>query len=246
MLKKALYYSYFFILALPLFILATILAATIAIVGCSLGGAKVFAYYPGVIWSRIALFLFLCPVRLEGREHLKGLNKATIIMPNHQSALDIFLVYGYLGLPFRFMLKESLRKVPFIGKFCQVAGFVFVDERKPTSVKASMEQARKLLAEGNSLLLFPEGHRTKTGDLMPLRRGGFRLAHQLKSTILPVALSYSYEALPYGKKIPWPHRLIVRVLPPISPQEKADNDQAIATLQETVYNSLAEAIERDR
>ena len=134
MLGTILYLIYFFILALPLFILTTILAATTAIIGCYLGGEKVFGYYPGVIWSRIALALFLCPVKILGKEQLKKEETPLLIMANHQSALDIFLIYGYLGIHFRFILKESIRKIPFIGKFCEVAGFIYVDERRSLSL----------------------------------------------------------------------------------------------------------------
>lgn len=242
MLSRIFYILYLCLIGIPLFFVSTVLAAGIAIIGCFMGFQKIFGYYPGVIWSRIALAIFLCPVRIENKEFAKDLEKA-IIMPNHQSALDIFLVYGYLGIPFRFMLKESLQKIPLIGEFCKIAGFVFVNESNIDSVKKSMADSKKILERGDSLLIFPEGHRTKTGELMPLKRGGFRLAYSLRAQILPIALSYSFEALPHGHRIPRPHRLKMKILPPLDLEWDLTEGEAIDKAQKLVFNNLYQAIE---
>lgn len=243
MLGTILYLIYFFILALPLFILTTILAATTAIIGCYLGGEKVFGYYPGVIWSRIALALFLCPVKILGKEQLKKEETPLLIMANHQSALDIFLIYGYLGIPFRFILKESIRKIPFIGKFCEVAGFIYVDERRSSSIKKSMEEGKEVLRKGNSIVLFPEGHRSRNGEMLPLKRGGFRLAYQLQAKMLPVAIRNAYEALPYKKYIPRPKKLLLSILPTVAIDSSLCEQDAIAKALSEVEQALKQPVD---
>lgn len=236
MLKRLLYYLYFFAIALPLFILSTILCSLIAILGCFLGGARIFGYYPGVIWSRIALVLFLCPVQIEGKEYIsKARQGSYLIMANHQSSLDIFLIYGYLGIPFRYMLKEALRKVPFIGQFCQVAGFIYVDERRTSSVKESMIKGRETLRKGISIVLFPEGHRSRNGQLLPLKRGGFRLAYQIDAPILPLVLKGTYTALLYGKYIPSPRKLSMTIFPPfVMDKENREEAETLSTAMNKV------------
>lgn len=242
MLRSTLYCIYFFLIALPLFILTTILCATTAIIGCYLGGSRIFGYYPGVVWSRVALALFLCPVKIKRQIPLKKNTPPLLIMANHQSALDIFLIYGYLGIPFRFMLKESLRKVPFIGKFCEVAGFIFVDERRASSVKQSMEEGKEVLRKGDSIVVFPEGHRSRNGAMLPLKRGGFRLAYQLEAQILPVAINHAYQALPYGKYIPRPMRLSLTILPIVRMDTSLDESTAMTQAMDKVENCLQAAI----
>ena len=78
-------------------------------------------------------------------------------MPNHQGAFDIFLVYGYLNRNFKWMMKKSLRKLPFVGKACESGGHIFVDRSSPSKVRHTMEQAEASLVNGVSLVVWPHG-----------------------------------------------------------------------------------------
>ena len=119
-----------------------------------------------------------------------------MFVPNHQGAFDIFLIYGFLGRNFKWMMKKSLRKIPFVGKACESAGHIFVDRSSPKKVLATMRQAESSLKDGVSLVVFPEGARTFTGHMGYFKRGAFQLADELQLEVVPVTIDGSFEILP--------------------------------------------------
>ena len=89
---KVIYYAYQILIS-PLLLLLTVMTALATIIGCSVGNAAFWSYYPGKLWSRAMIRLLLLPVRVEGREHMDA-QQSYIFIPNHQGAFDIFLIYG--------------------------------------------------------------------------------------------------------------------------------------------------------
>ena len=112
-----LYFIYEWLIFMPLFILTTIITATIVMLGCRFGNPDFWGYYPGVIWGRIVVALALCPCKVEGKENLDP-KQSYVFVANHQGAADIPLLFGYLGQPFRWMLRKGIMKIPFMGKAC--------------------------------------------------------------------------------------------------------------------------------
>ena len=112
-MKRLFYVLYTWIIFVPLFLVLTLLTALTTIVGCMLGGERIFSYYPGMIWSRLACYLALCPVKVRGREHIRK-GQSYIFAANHQGAFDIFLIYGFLGAPIKWIMKASLERIPFV------------------------------------------------------------------------------------------------------------------------------------
>ena len=94
---RILYIVYLWLFFVPVFLVLTILTAVTVIIGCLLGGEKIFAYYPGMIWSRLTCYLALCPVTVKGREHIDR-KQSYVFVANHQGAFDIFLIYDFLSL----------------------------------------------------------------------------------------------------------------------------------------------------
>ena len=141
---KILYYIYQICIALPILLVLTILTAIVTIVGSLLGGAHFWGYYPGKIWSQLICLFLLIPVRIEGREKLHD-KTSYIFVPNHQGSFDIFLIYGFIGRNFKWMMKKSLRKLPFVGKACESAGHIFVDRSGPKKVLETIRQAQEFL-----------------------------------------------------------------------------------------------------
>ena len=115
---KILYYIYQICIALPILLVLTILTAIVTIVGSLVGGAHFWGYYPGKIWSQLICLFLLIPVKIRGREKLHD-KTSYIFVPNHQGSFDIFLIYGFIGRNFKWMMKKSLRKLPFVGKACE-------------------------------------------------------------------------------------------------------------------------------
>ena len=101
---RILYIVYLWLFFVPVFLVLTILTAVTVIIGCLLGGEKIFAYYPGMIWSRLTCYLALCPVTVKGREHINR-KQSYVFVANHQGAFDIFLIYGFLGVPIKWVMK---------------------------------------------------------------------------------------------------------------------------------------------
>ncbi len=229
---KILYRIYQVIIVLPIGLIATILTALITIVGCALGGNRVWGYYPGKLWSALIVRLALLPVSVEGREKLEK-GRSYVFCSNHQGAFDIFLIYGFLGRNFKWMMKESLRKIPFVGRACAAAGFIFVDRGKPAKMKRVYQVARDTLKDGMSLLVFPEGHRTLTGKIGPYKRGAFTLADELQLPVVPLTINGSFEVLPRSEKAHFlvRRRLRLTIHEPILPASRgAENLQRMEEL----------------
>ena len=119
-------FLYQWIIVMPIMVVITIMTALITIIGCFLGNHRVWGYYPGLIWSRLFCLISLVRIEVRGREKLDR-STSYVFVANHQGAYDIFLIYGYLGHKFKWMMKSSLRRIPFVGAACAAAGFIFVD-----------------------------------------------------------------------------------------------------------------------
>lgn len=216
---KILYYIYQICIALPILLVLTILTAIVTIVGSLLGGAHFWGYHPGRIWSQLICLFLLIPVKVRGREKLHG-KTSYIFVPNHQGSFDIFLIYGFIGRNFKWMMKKSLRKLPFVGKACESAGHIFVDRSGPKKVMETIRQAKDSLKDGVSLVVFPEGARTFTGHMGYFKKGAFQLADDLQLAVVPVTIDGSFEILPRTGKWVHRHRMILTIHDPILPKGK--------------------------
>ena len=233
---KILYYTYQICIALPILLVLTILTAIITTVGSLVGGAKTWGYYPGKIWSQLFCLLLLIPVEVHGREKIQK-KTSYIFVPNHQGSFDIFLIYGFLGRNFKWMMKKSLRKIPFVGKACESAGHIFVDRSGPKKVLETIQKAKGSLKDGVSLVVFPEGARSFTGHMGYFKKGAFQLANDLQLDIVPVTIDGSFEILPRTGKWIKRHRMILTIHEPIPAKDKnsknfkATIDEAYAAVE---------------
>ena len=138
---KYIYRIYQLFVCLPILLLASIITSLVTIIGCVLGDGHFWGYFPGKYWSRLWIRLLLLPVKVDGREHLAK-NQSYVFVSNHQGAFDIFLIYGYLNRNFKWMMKKSLRKVPFVGMACEYAHHIFVDKSGPSKIKAEVSRGK--------------------------------------------------------------------------------------------------------
>lgn len=197
-----LYRLYQLFIFLPIFLVITILCAVVTVVGCRLGNGHFWGYYPGKYWSRLICYLLLLPIHVEGRENLDP-KQSYVFVSNHQGAFDIFLIYGFLNRNFKWMMKKSLRKVPFLGVACEYAHHIFVDRSGASKIRKTYDNAREILKEGMSLVVFPEGARTFTGHMGMFRRGAFMLASELQLPVCPLTINGSFNVKPRMKDIYW-------------------------------------------
>ena len=242
-MKRVFIFLYQVIIWLPLFLLATLLTALICTIGCALGGERIFSYYPGKFWSRFACWVTLCPVTVTGREKLQP-NQSYIFAANHQGVYDIFLLYGYLNVPIKWIMKQSLRNIPFVGKACEMAGFIFVDNSSPVAAAKTIREAEQRLKNGVSIAIFPEGSRTRTGELGKFKKGAYQMAMDMKLPVVPVTINGSYQVMSRHTCLITPHRMEMIIHDPIPTEHLvAENvrDAAthIRTLLEESRNTIA-------
>ena len=238
---KYLYRTYQLFIALPLGIIVTILTTLAVTIGCTLGNGHFWGYYPGRWWARIILKILFLPVQVEGRQHLEK-EQSYVFVANHQGATDIFLIYGYLGRNFKWMMKHQLLTIPLIGYACKKSHQIIVDKRGPKKIKATYDAARQTLQGGTSLTVFPEGARTFTGHMGFFRKGAFALADELQLPVVPMTINGSFDVLPRtrdGHFITW-HPLKLTIHQPIYPVGQGP-ENIEATMRQS-YDSVMSAI----
>lgn len=211
---RLLYIIYTWLVFAPVFLVLTAITALTTIVGCLLGGERIFAYYPGMIWSRLTCYLALCPVSVKGREHIDG-KQSRIFAANHQGAFDIFLIYGFLGVPVKWVMKSGIGKIPLVGAACRAAGFVFVDNSTPSATRRSIAEAEKSLSRGASIAIFPEGSRTYDGKMIRFRKGAYQMAIDRRLPVVPITLNGPFHVLPIGSLNLHRHRMEMIIHPPM-------------------------------
>lgn len=191
------------------------------------------------IWGKVIIRTSLLPVEVHGRENIKP-GISYVFTANHQGQYDILLVCGYLGAEIRWMMKRALEKVPFLGIGCKYAGFIFVDKGNAGKVRATYRRAEKALEGGASIMVFPEGSRTKDGNIAPFRRGAFTLADELQLPIIPMTINGSYTVKPRGRILIDYHKLSLTIHPAIYPTSKGPEN--IERLKTESYNSIASGL----
>ncbi|WP_282918069.1 lysophospholipid acyltransferase family protein [Porphyromonas macacae] len=245
-MKRLLYLIYFWLIAMPVFVVCTIILALITYLGCPLSKSNWFCFYPGMIWSRIALWLSLCPIKVEGWENLDAKAGPYVVVANHQGAFDIFMMYGYLGIPFKWVLKEGIRKIPFVGAACRAAGFIFVDDTKPSSIGKTMKSAHEVLASNTSIFIFPEGSRSSDGQMARFKKGGFIMASELGVPIVPIAIDGSFDVLKRGSLTVTPRRLRMTILPTMHIEDFGEPPMNIQLAAREAQRRIAFAIPSER
>lgn len=228
---------------MPLFLVITIFTALVTMIGCACGNEAVWGYYPGKYWSKAVCILLFIPVRVSGREHLQP-NQSYVFVANHQGAFDIFLVYGYLNRPFKWLMKKSLRKLPFVGVACESAGHVFVDNSSPAKIKKTIAEAEKRLSNGVSVVVFPEGSRTSDGRLHGFKGGAFQLAVDLDLPIVPITIEGSYQVMKKGTLNIFPHPLRLTIHPPLKPDVGTENPTHC--LKRYAYETIKKQLDGER
>jgi 1-acyl-sn-glycerol-3-phosphate acyltransferase len=178
------------------------------------GVSRHAAFLTGVGWARILCWASFVRVRVAGRQRAAP-GTSYVIVANHQGNFDILALYGFLGLPFRWVMKQELRRVPILGWACERIGHIYVDRSDSHAAIASLDAAKPRLAGGVSAVFFPEGTRSPDGRLLPFKKGAFRFARQLELPLLPVSIRGSRRVLPKGSIFPRPGTLEVRFHEPI-------------------------------
>jgi 1-acyl-sn-glycerol-3-phosphate acyltransferase len=208
-----LYQPYKFLLFLPVLLVSTTIIGTLVVVLTPLVGARV-AGTLGAVWARINSYVTPMVLTVEGRENIDP-HQSYVVVANHQSQFDIFVLYGWLGIDIKWVMKMELRKVPIIGIACERLGHIYIDRSNTEAAIRTIRNARKIATGGTSVIFFPEGTRSRSGTLLPFKKGAFKMALDLGIPILPVCIDGTRNILPPSTLNLLPGRAHMRIHPPI-------------------------------
>ena len=204
------YQPYKYLVVAPALVLATAFSATLAVVLSLVTSARTASRLTAVPWARVMAWVTPMRVKVEGRENIDP-RQSYVLVSNHQSQYDIFVLYGWLGVDFKWVIKQELRNVPGIGVACERLGHIFIDRSNHAAAIATLEAARTKIVDGTSVIFFPEGTRSTDGQLLRFKRGAFRMAVDLGLPILPLTVTGTRDVLPANTSdlMPGSARLII-------------------------------------
>ncbi|HET9948771.1 MAG TPA: lysophospholipid acyltransferase family protein [Longimicrobiales bacterium] len=147
-------------------------------------------------WAKILLRVAGVRVVLENEREIDR-NRPQIIVANHVSWFDVLALAAYTPGRYLFVAKKEIRKVPLFGRAAEACGHIYIDRQDRQSALASLESAREKLGdEAPTVIMFPEGTRSETGELQPFKKGAFVLAIQAGADVVPVAIRGSRHVMP--------------------------------------------------
>jgi 1-acyl-sn-glycerol-3-phosphate acyltransferase len=187
---------------------------------------------------RLALTLAGIHWKVVGHEHVPG--TAVVYCSNHESNVDPPVLFEALHPRLKILYKAELRKFPIMKTAFDVAGFVAVDRADRDRAMASIAQGSDSLRAGHSFLIFPEGTRSRTGELLPFKKGGFIMAIEAQAPVVPVAIQGGRNAMRKGSAFVRPVHVSVRIGKPVPTTGLTieDRDTLIAQVRGEVQKLL--------
>jgi 1-acyl-sn-glycerol-3-phosphate acyltransferase len=229
--------------ALTVVALYTIVAGSVAVAVAAFRPTAPFIDR-AVIHSWARVFLAVTGVKLEVvGQHLIDPGTSYVFVSNHLSDIDIPAHFLACRNPIRFLAKKELFSVPFLGFFMKRLGFIRVDRQAGSgSHRAVNQQVGTALDLGRSLIIYPEGTRSRSAEMAPFKKGAFRIAFDNDMPVLPMAISRSaYDIWPPGSKIIRRGNIRVAVGAPMSPAEFGGIEELRDEAEATVRKLLEEA-----
>jgi 1-acyl-sn-glycerol-3-phosphate acyltransferase len=203
-------------------------------------GARFTYRYLARLWAWINLTLTGVRVKVIGREKLDKA-RSYIVMTNHQSNLDVLAIATRLPLQLRWVAKRELLKVPIFGLAIKKMGMIFIDRKDPEKAHESMKVADERIKSGLSVIIFPEGTRSRDGKLLEFKKGGFVMAIQTKTPILPITINGSRFCLPKGGLFslrPGRIQMIIHDIVDIAGLTIEDRDRLLAKVRGIIEEDL--------
>lgn len=231
-----LYQPYKYLVFGPLMALATLVCGLGAVALLLVLKPRTVSRMCGGGWSRFIALLTPMRVTVEGREHVDP-RQSYVIVSNHQSHYDVFVLYGWLGVDFKWVMKQELRSVPALGLACEKLGHIYIDRFDHQRALESIERAKERIVDGTSVLFFPEGTRSRSEGMRPFKKGAFRMALDLGLPILPMTILGTRDVLPPASRDLRPGRARLVIHEPIPVTGLTDED--VPALMDRVRQAVA-------
>jgi 1-acyl-sn-glycerol-3-phosphate acyltransferase len=198
-------------------------------------GWKDLLYLLGHAGVRLALACSGIGYRVEGREHLP-LDRAAVYCSNHESNVDPPVLFDALHPRMHILYKHEIDAIPLLARAFRLGGFIPIDRRNKESAARAIEAGARSIRSGNSFLIFPEGTRSRTAELLPFKKGGFRMAIAAQAPIVPVAVHGGRAAMRKGSWLIRPVTVNIRVGRPIETAGLGleDRDRVIAAVRDAI------------
>lgn len=172
-------------------------------------------------WARSVIWASGCPVVVHGRENIRE-GVPQVVASNHISWFDVFALAAVIEVPYHFVAKKELLKIPLFGAAMEGAGHITIDRSNRERAIESLRQAgEKIRRSPGAVVIFPEGTRSRNGKLQPFKKGAFVLAAESGVAIVPTAVTGSYEIMAKGSWRIRPRTIHIHFLPPIPVEQVA-------------------------
>jgi 1-acyl-sn-glycerol-3-phosphate acyltransferase len=206
---------------IPAIAVYTIVLGTLSLVSSLVDRSGSYAHWCARTWSRLILRTTGVRVRASGLERLEP-GRTYVFVANHQSIYDIPILFWSLPFQLRIIAKESLGNIPFLGWHLRRAGHMLVDRRHPG--RKIFSWASRLTSSGLSLIVFPEGTRSRDGRVARFKGGSFYLALEAGLPVVPISVVGSRHVMPKGRLTTYPGDVRLVVHEPIDTRGLAGSD----------------------
>lgn len=188
-------------------------------------------------WARTFMTLTGSEVEIEGIHHIP--DGPVLFASNHEGNFDIPVLIGGIEKPFGFIAKIEIKKVPILKSWMETINCVFLDRGNREKAAKSIMSGVELLKKGHSLVIFPEGTRSKGGPIGLFKAGGFRLAMDSGVPIVPISIEGTADVFEKNGSLIKPAKIKVTICPPISNKDYKDKD--LVTLAGNVRDIIMDA-----
>jgi 1-acyl-sn-glycerol-3-phosphate acyltransferase len=235
-----LYQPYKWLIFAPLLVISSCFFTGVGFIVLILFDQKT-ANMNGVLWARFNSLMTPMRVKVIGRENIKK-GQSYIVVSNHQSLYDIIVLFGWLLMDIKWVIKEELRTYPVLSFAAEKGGQIWIDRSNPKAAYESLLKAKDKLTNGTSMMVFPEGTRSRTGELGEFKKGAFRASVGLDLPILPITIINTRNILPPKTLDLFPGRAVMNIHEPVNPNDYDDSsfDKLISDVRAIIQKGLDE------